>query len=202
MKKLQRRRRCQEQERANPPQYQGCKKCSAFSSFLAPQRANYVEVLLHYSPMPTVSFARLERARAADRIAVRGPDFARALAPTRDKKCKKCGITKLELWVPETAVGKLDQPPVPSAPSARPGRAAGGGGRAARGADLRAGRRPGKARKSPTPPPRAAPPIRPSTDPRNERVHCTGMNGRRHRPRSAEPAEKPPTPLKNGCSAR
>eukprot|EP00661_Eupelagonemidae_sp_cell13_P007863 gene7863-biopygen3085 len=38
-------------------------------------------------------------------------------------------------------------------PSARPGRAAGGGGRAARGADLRAGMRPGKARKSPTPPP-------------------------------------------------
>eukprot|EP00661_Eupelagonemidae_sp_cell13_P017954 gene17954-biopygen15946 len=44
---------------------------------------------------------------------------------------------------PETVVGKLGKPPVPSAPSARPGCAAGGGGRAARGADLRAGMRPG-----------------------------------------------------------
>eukprot|EP00661_Eupelagonemidae_sp_cell13_P023620 gene23620-biopygen10366 len=43
---------------------------------------------------------------------------------------------------PETVVGKLDQPPVPSTPSAHPGRAAGGGGRAARGANLRAGMRP------------------------------------------------------------
>eukprot|EP00661_Eupelagonemidae_sp_cell13_P013304 gene13304-biopygen23036 len=58
---------------------------------------------------------------------------------------------------PKTVVGKLDQPPVQSSPSARPGRAAGGGGRAARGADLRAGMRPGKSRKFPTPPPRRAP---------------------------------------------
>eukprot|EP00661_Eupelagonemidae_sp_cell13_P001784 gene1785-biopygen6365 len=40
---------------------------------------------------------------------------------------------------PQTVVGKLDPPPIPSAPSARPGRAPGEGGRASRGADLRAG---------------------------------------------------------------
>eukprot|EP00661_Eupelagonemidae_sp_cell13_P024117 gene24117-biopygen1326 len=42
----------------------------------------------------------------------------------------------------------------PIRPSARPGRAPGGDGRAARGADLRAGMRAGESRKFPTPPPR------------------------------------------------
>eukprot|EP00661_Eupelagonemidae_sp_cell13_P009693 gene9693-biopygen4723 len=76
----------------------------------------------------------------------------------------------------ETVVGKLDQPPVPSAPSARPGRAAGGGGRAARGADLRAGMRPGKSRNSR---PRSPPPadlrprglVRPRGDVRLRQAH-------------------------------
>eukprot|EP00661_Eupelagonemidae_sp_cell13_P025346 gene25346-biopygen10502 len=50
--------------------------------------------------------------------------------------------------VPETAVEKLDQPPLPSAPSARPDRAPRGGGCAARGADLRVGICPGKSQNS------------------------------------------------------
>eukprot|EP00661_Eupelagonemidae_sp_cell13_P015463 gene15463-biopygen23190 len=62
-----------------------------------------------------------------------------------------------------TVVGKLGQPPVPSAPSTRPGRAAGGGGRAARGADLRAGIRPGNPGNSRPPPPPA--PRHPSAHP-------------------------------------
>eukprot|EP00661_Eupelagonemidae_sp_cell13_P025748 gene25748-biopygen21014 len=53
---------------------------------------------------------------------------------------------------PDNVVGKLDQRPIPSAPSAPPDRTPRGGGRAARGADLRAGMRPGKSRKFPTPP--------------------------------------------------
>eukprot|EP00661_Eupelagonemidae_sp_cell13_P010235 gene10235-biopygen10807 len=93
---------------------------------------------LDYSLIPSISFARPERACAAVRIAARRPEFPE--------------------W-PETVVGKLDQPPVPSAPSARPGRAAGGGGRAARGADLRAGEGVTRAPETATPAQTPHPPL-------------------------------------------
>eukprot|EP00661_Eupelagonemidae_sp_cell13_P019012 gene19012-biopygen5468 len=65
---------------------------------------------LDYPLVPSESFACPERAPGAVRIAARRPEFP---------------------GCPETAVGKLDQPPLPPAPSAPPDRAPRGGGRAA-----------------------------------------------------------------------
>eukprot|EP00661_Eupelagonemidae_sp_cell13_P019394 gene19394-biopygen16044 len=184
--------------------------------------------------MPTVSFARLERARAdpdgknktsgerrPGACRLRESVVPRAFPATplvrklglctgfHDQNSKKHAfLLNPRAWTPfpptgrqdwgkvssQTVVGKLDQPPVPSAPSARPGRAAGGGGRAARGADLRAGRRPGKARKSPPPPPpppptRAAQRLpRPPPESAAQRLLCAG--GRRL-PRWPELAHAP-----------
>eukprot|EP00661_Eupelagonemidae_sp_cell13_P016934 gene16934-biopygen5306 len=59
-------------------------------------------------------------------IRIIGPHLARACGGS-DRGAKARDRGGLRKVGPDTVVEKLDQPPVPSAPSARPGRAPGGG---------------------------------------------------------------------------
>eukprot|EP00661_Eupelagonemidae_sp_cell13_P007501 gene7501-biopygen18051 len=115
-------------------------------SFARPERARAaVRIAARRPDFPGLSLPPVTKRENCE--TAKNMDFVRA---STTKLQKRTRISFVSAWTPfpptgrqegtgrcpETVVERLDQPPVPSAPSARPGRAPGGGGRAARCADF------------------------------------------------------------------